>query len=86
MVLIQRVVEEVGGRIPVIANGGSSNNRDSVDNTHAGIRKFWRQTGASSVMIARAAEWNPSVFRPQGEKATIMEVRVSWISMNQSII
>ena len=70
---LQRVVEGVDGRIPVIANGGSSNNRDSAMNTHTGIKDFWRETGASSVMIARAAEWNPSVFRP-GEKATIMEV------------
>ena len=28
-----------------------------------GIRDFWSRSGASSVMIARAAEWNLSVFR-----------------------
>ena len=51
--------------IPVIANGGSSQNRNAQDNTYEGIRQFWRASGASSVMIARAAaEWNLSVFRP----------------------
>ena len=28
-----------------------------------GIKDFWERSGASSVMIARAAEWNLSVFR-----------------------
>lgn len=53
-------------KIPVIANGGSSNNRNSQQNTREGILNFWKVSGASSVMIARAAEWNPSVFRPEG--------------------
>ena len=34
---------------------------------------FWRETGASSVMIARAAEWNTSIFRKEG-KLPIKEV------------
>ena len=59
----------------MIANGGSSNNRDSADNTNSGIKKFWKETGASSVMIARAAEWNPSVFSPDDKRATVMKVR-----------
>lgn len=58
----------------MIANGGSNNNRDSIANTYAGIRKFWKDSGASSVMIARACEWNPSVFRNNGEKDDIFEV------------
>jgi len=58
-------------RIPIIANGGSSNNRNSSVNTHEGIKRFWKESEASSVMIARAAEWNPSVFRG-GEKEDIM--------------
>ena len=58
----------------MIANGGSSNNRDSADNTNSGIKKFWKETGASSVMIARAAEWNPSVFSPDDKRATVMQV------------
>lgn len=57
--------------IPIIANGGSSNNRNSSTNTYEGIKEFWEKTEASSVMVARAAEWNPSVFRP-GEKDDIM--------------
>ena len=58
-------------KIPIIANGGSSNNRNSEINTFQGISEFWKQSGASSVMIARAAEWNPSVFRP-GPRDDIM--------------
>ncbi len=27
---------------------------------------FAAECGASSVMLARAAQWNPSVFRPEG--------------------
>jgi len=57
----------------IIANGGSSNNRNSPVNTHEGIKQFWRDSGAASVMIARAAEWNVSVFRP-GELDAIMDV------------
>jgi hypothetical protein len=40
--------------IPVIANGGSSNNRESSQNTYEGIVSFWRNTGAASVMVARS--------------------------------
>ena len=58
-------------RIPVIANGGSSNNRNSSTNTYSGIREFWSKSGASSVMIARGAEWNPSIFR-EGDKDDVM--------------
>ena len=51
--------------IPLIANGGFSQNRNAQDNTYEGIRQLWRASGVSSVMIARAAaEWNLSVFRP----------------------
>ena len=58
-------------KIPIICNGGSSDNRNSDSNTHDGIRKFWKESGASSVMIARGAEWNPSIFRA-GEKDAVM--------------
>ncbi|XP_072529760.1 tRNA-dihydrouridine(20) synthase [NAD(P)+]-like [Salminus brasiliensis] len=57
---IQAVAESVS--IPVIANGGSL---DHVK-TYEDIEKFREATGASSVMLARAAMWNPSVFRSQG--------------------
>ena len=55
-------------KIPVIANGGSANTRDSPINTYEGIKGFWNDTGAASVMIARAAEWNASVFSPKGKE------------------
>ena len=61
-------------KIPVIANGGSSNNRTSFSNTHEGIKQFWKESGASSVMIARACEWNPSVFRRDGDKEDIFNI------------
>ena len=43
--------------IPVIANGGSKDIQK-----HAHILRFKEECGASSVMIARAAQWNPSIF------------------------
>uniref|UniRef100_A0A9J7XMM9 Dihydrouridine synthase 2 n=1 Tax=Cyprinus carpio carpio TaxID=630221 RepID=A0A9J7XMM9_CYPCA len=57
---IQAVAESVS--IPVIANGGSS---DMVK-TFEDMEKFRAAAGASSVMLARAAMWNPSIFRQQG--------------------
>ncbi|XP_035769364.1 tRNA-dihydrouridine(20) synthase [NAD(P)+]-like [Neolamprologus brichardi] len=57
---IQAVAQAVS--IPVIANGGSL---DHVK-TNADIEEFRRATGASSVMLARAAMWNASLFRSQG--------------------
>ncbi|KAG0720624.1 tRNA-dihydrouridine(20) synthase [NAD(P)+]-like [Chionoecetes opilio] len=47
--------------IPVIANGGS---RDI--SRYEDIARFQQDTGAASVMIARAAMWNCSVLRPEG--------------------
>ncbi|XP_049540110.1 tRNA-dihydrouridine(20) synthase [NAD(P)+]-like [Anopheles darlingi] len=47
--------------IPVIANGGSQSITRRCD-----ILKFARQCGTGSAMVARAAEWNVSVFRPDG--------------------
>ena len=34
---------------------------------HGDIYEFKRDCSVSSVMIARAAEWNPSVFRKEGK-------------------
>lgn len=56
---IRQVVEAV--RIPVIANGGSDDVTCFDD-----IEKFRQVTGASSVMLARASESNPSIFRKEG--------------------
>lgn len=47
--------------IPVIANGGSKEISCYKD-----ISKFREESGCSSVMIARAAEWNVSIFRKEG--------------------
>lgn len=57
---IQAVAESVS--IPVIANGGSLDLVKTFDD----IEDFRVATGASSVMLARAAMWNPSIFRQQG--------------------
>jgi len=63
---IREIVEKAN--VPIIANGGSSNNRSSHANTYQGIKQFWRESGAASVMVGRAAEWNTSVFRPEGKE------------------
>ncbi|KAG6454041.1 hypothetical protein O3G_MSEX008486 [Manduca sexta] len=47
--------------IPVIANGCSK----EVEK-HSDIYKFKKMTGCTSVMLARAAEWNCSIFRKEG--------------------
>ncbi|XP_005103788.2 tRNA-dihydrouridine(20) synthase [NAD(P)+]-like [Aplysia californica] len=56
---IQAVAKAV--KIPVIANGGSMDIKTLAD-----MERFRERTGACSVMVARAAEWNCSVFRKQG--------------------
>lgn len=58
--VIKAVSEAVS--IPVIANGGSQ----EIIKDFAGIEEFRWATNASSVMIARAAMWNPSIFRKEG--------------------
>lgn len=57
--VIRAIAKEI--KIPVIANGGS---REILKNSD--IEKFKRQCGSSSVMIARAAQWNVSIFRKDG--------------------
>uniref|UniRef100_A0A182Q853 DRBM domain-containing protein n=1 Tax=Anopheles farauti TaxID=69004 RepID=A0A182Q853_9DIPT len=47
--------------IPVIANGGSQ----SITRRHD-VLKFAQRCATTSAMVARAAEWNCSVFRPDG--------------------
>jgi len=49
-------------KIPVIANGGSKEITKYED-----IEKFQQDSGCSSVMVARAAEWNPSIFSKDGK-------------------
>ncbi|XP_075044923.1 tRNA-dihydrouridine(20) synthase [NAD(P)+]-like isoform X2 [Mixophyes fleayi] len=48
--------------IPVIANGGSQ----ELIREFGDIETFRSITAASSVMVARAAMWNPSIFRREG--------------------
>uniref|UniRef100_H2L5F3 Dihydrouridine synthase 2 n=1 Tax=Oryzias latipes TaxID=8090 RepID=H2L5F3_ORYLA len=57
---IQAVARAVS--VPVIANGGSLDLVKSYED----IEEFRCATGAASVMLARAAMWNASVFRSQG--------------------
>ncbi|XP_037834262.1 tRNA-dihydrouridine(20) synthase [NAD(P)+]-like [Kryptolebias marmoratus] len=57
---IQTVAQAVS--IPVIANGGSLD----LVKTNGDIENFRKATGASSVMLARAAMWNASVFSSNG--------------------
>ncbi|XP_023948508.2 tRNA-dihydrouridine(20) synthase [NAD(P)+]-like [Bicyclus anynana] len=57
--IIQYVAERIS--IPVIANGGSKEIEKYTD-----IFKFKEMTGCTSVMLARAAEWNCSIFRKDG--------------------
>lgn len=57
---IRRIVESV--RIPVIGNG-VSNEIESFED----IQKFRDECGVTSVMIARAAQKNVSIFRKEGE-------------------
>lgn len=56
---IRKIAESV--KIPVIANGGSRDIEKRVD-----ILKFRDLCGSSSVMVARAAEWNVTIFRKEG--------------------
>ncbi|XP_029464444.1 tRNA-dihydrouridine(20) synthase [NAD(P)+]-like isoform X2 [Rhinatrema bivittatum] len=58
--VIKAISESVA--IPVIASGGSY---DYIKE-HADIEIFRKATTASSVMVARSAMWNPSIFRREG--------------------
>ena len=51
------------GYIIVFLNSGGSKEIRRYED----IAKFREATGASSVMIARAAEWNTSIFRKEGK-------------------
>ncbi|XP_043252692.1 tRNA-dihydrouridine(20) synthase [NAD(P)+]-like [Colletes gigas] len=57
--ILKKISEKLS--IPVIANGGSNDIQKYSD-----IFKFKEVTGCSSVMLARAAQWNCSIFRKEG--------------------
>jgi len=56
--------------IPIIANGGSLDIQ-----CHEDIEDFKNRTNCSSVMLARAAEWTPSIFRKQGLLPQTTEIK-----------
>ncbi|XP_054856830.1 tRNA-dihydrouridine(20) synthase [NAD(P)+]-like isoform X2 [Eublepharis macularius] len=58
--VIKAISEAVS--VPVIANGGS---HDFIKE-YSDLEAFQQATAASSVMVARAAMWNPSIFRKEG--------------------
>ena len=49
--------------IPVLANGGSNDFSDLE-----GIRLFQKKTQTNGVLVARAAQWNPSIFNPNSPR------------------
>jgi tRNA-dihydrouridine synthase len=55
--LASEVIKNCGLSIPIIANGDVFKYED--------IEAVKQTTGASSVMIARGALWNASIFQPQ---------------------
>ena len=62
--VIRTIAEHVS--LPIIANGGSKD----VISEFGDIEKFRKMTGASSVMIAREAQWNTSIFCKDGKSKT----------------
>lgn len=65
----------------LLCSGGSLDLVKTFDD----IEKFRVATGASSVMLARAAMWNPSIFRQQGALSveTVMDKYIQYVSGTQ---
>lgn len=63
---------------PCLCSGGSHD----LIKTYDDIEQFRETTGAASVMLARAAMWNPSIFRCQGMVSVdeVMEEYVKYVS------
>lgn len=78
------VIKEVANAlsIPVIANGGSLEISNYED-----IETFRQVTGCDSVMVARAAQWNFSVFRSAsfflGTKLNSFKKEISFFGFTQ---
>lgn len=72
--IIQMIAESLS--IPVIANGGSK----EVIKVYEDIAVFKQATGCSSAMIARAAEWNPTIFRAEG-KLPLLDVVKEYVKV-----
>lgn len=62
--------------IPVIANGASGSIKEHVD-----IENFRLETNASSVMVARKALTNPSIFRKADTLATLEEEITNFLKL-----
>ncbi|XP_067905594.1 tRNA-dihydrouridine(20) synthase [NAD(P)+]-like isoform X5 [Heterodontus francisci] len=60
--LVKRIERTGVAAVAVHGSGGSQ----EIIKEFAGIEEFRRITNASSVMVARAAMWNPSIFRKEG--------------------
>lgn len=63
--------------IPMIANGGSNTIR-----TYSNLLKFKEETNASSVMIARAAMKNPSIFKSDNQLEPIERIAEEFIKLS----
>lgn len=76
----------------MIANGGSRDIEKRVD-----ILKFRDLCGTSSVMVARAAEWNVTIFRKEGRitrkniqetninRSNLLQVNFRWMMSSKNI-
>lgn len=65
--VIRRIVDTIS--IPIIANGGSN-----LIKTYSDVDKFRERTHASSVMLARCAMRNPSIFKTDNNLEPIKNV------------
>jgi tRNA-dihydrouridine synthase 2 len=59
--VIKAIAQDPEIKIPIICNGGSK----EIEK-HSDIYVYKEKCGATSIMLARAAEWNVSIFRKQG--------------------
>lgn len=64
-------------KIPVIANGGSN-----VIKSYSDVLKFREATEASSVMLARCAMRNPSIFKPENDFEPIERVIEKFLKLS----
>uniref|UniRef100_A0A6G1S6P8 tRNA-dihydrouridine(20) synthase [NAD(P)+]-like n=1 Tax=Aceria tosichella TaxID=561515 RepID=A0A6G1S6P8_9ACAR len=69
-------ISSVLADIPMIANGGSNNIKSYAD-----ILRFKEKTGASSVMIARCAMRNASIFKPDNTLEPIEDVIKGYLKL-----
>lgn len=65
-------------RVTILLPHNSGGSKD-ID-TYEDIQRFQKSTGAASVMVARAAQWNSSVFRASG-KLPLDEVIVAYLKL-----